>query len=164
MKNHDNTVQAVGCASVWLFNPLTVTVSTRGNAESLIAVLVLLMLLLLAHDGPYGILFSAVAYGLSVHMKIYPVTYALSLYLHINRQHVTNKLEDNVNCGCAWFRHFRCMWPTSSSVMFVLASLLTFLLATIICYNWWVVTVFRYTMHVIWVFSPNYWHSILMNH
>lgn len=136
MKNSGNTRHAVICASVWLFNPLSVTVSTRGNAESLMAVLVLFTLLMLAHRGNTGIVLSAVMYGLSVHMKIYPVTYALALYLHLNEYCVTHRSYENKISWHSWCDSLRYIWPTSASVIFALVSVSTFLLATIVCYSW----------------------------
>ncbi len=65
---------------LWLFNPLTVAVSTRGNAESLLAVLVLSTLLCLESRRRTS---AALLFGLAVHMKIYPVTYALPVALSL---------------------------------------------------------------------------------
>ncbi|XP_026097429.1 GPI mannosyltransferase 1 isoform X1 [Carassius auratus] len=65
---------------LWLFNPLTIGVSTRGNAESLLAVLVLSSLLCLESRRRTS---AALLFGLSVHMKIYPVTYALPIALSL---------------------------------------------------------------------------------
>ncbi|GFR85391.1 GPI mannosyltransferase 1 [Elysia marginata] len=67
-------------ALMWLFNPLCATVSSRGNAESVIAWLVLMTLSLLLQG---RIAASAVFYALSVHFKIYPVTFALPIYLYL---------------------------------------------------------------------------------
>ncbi|RUS90035.1 hypothetical protein EGW08_002222 [Elysia chlorotica] len=67
-------------ALLWLFNPLCATVSSRGNAESVIAWLVLMALSLLLQG---RIAASAVFYALSVHFKIYPVVFALPLYLYL---------------------------------------------------------------------------------
>lgn len=66
---------------LWLFNPLTVAVSTRGNAESLLAVLVLSTLLCLESRRRTS---AALLFGLAVHMKIYPVTYALPVALSLS--------------------------------------------------------------------------------
>lgn len=66
---------------LWLFNPLTVAVSTRGNAESLLSVLVLSTLLCLETRRRTS---AALLFGLAVHMKIYPVTYALPVALSLS--------------------------------------------------------------------------------
>jgi len=136
IKNNGNSKQAVICASVWLFNPLSVTVSTRGNAESIMAVLVLSTLFLLACKGRTSILLSAMTYGLSVHMKIYPVTYALAIYLYINEYHTTDHSTESENSRSFWYRCLKCIWPTPASVIFVLVSVSAFLFATIVCYSW----------------------------
>lgn len=66
--------------AVWLFNPLTATVSARGNAESVLAVLVIASLssLLRGHHS-----LSAIAHGTAVHVKIFPVIYTLPIMLYL---------------------------------------------------------------------------------
>lgn len=73
-------VKCLYSALMWLFNPLCVTVSSRGNAESLIACLVLMTFFLLLQE---KIAASALFYALSVHFKIYPLTFAFPLYLYL---------------------------------------------------------------------------------
>ena len=60
--------------AVWLFNPFTVTVSTRGSCESLVSIMMLTVLHGLLRN---RVAFAAAVYGVATHLRIYPVIYAL---------------------------------------------------------------------------------------
>lgn len=67
---------ALKYASVWLLNPMVANISTRGSSEGLLCVLV--MALLGAFE-TRQIALSGVLLGLSVHFKIYPFIYGVSM-------------------------------------------------------------------------------------
>ena len=74
---------ALACTAAWLFNPFTVTVSTRGSCESLVSTLMLTVLYSLMRG---GLVPAAVLYGLATHLRIYPVVYALPLVLFLGAE------------------------------------------------------------------------------
>lgn len=71
---------AVCSACLWLFNPVAATVSSRGNAESIMVFLVLATLYAALKSKP---LLTAVFLACAVHFKIFPVIYSLPLFLFI---------------------------------------------------------------------------------
>ena len=77
---------AKNCSLTWLLNPLPAAVSTRGSAESVMAFMVLQSLDFLLRK---KIVAAAFFYALSVHLKIYPITYALSIYLYLGSNNVS---------------------------------------------------------------------------
>ncbi|KAJ1559851.1 hypothetical protein HK096_010881, partial [Nowakowskiella sp. JEL0078] len=70
-------------ASFWLINPFVAVISTRGNAESILAVFVLATVYLLLKQ---RVILAAVIFGLSVHFKVYPVIYAVPIVLFLGEQ------------------------------------------------------------------------------
>lgn len=105
---------------LWLFNPITLVVSTRGNAESLIILTVLLTL----HFHRRSCYFSSgLSLGLAVHLKLYPVIYSLVCYISISRS-VTL---------------FESLKPNTGRVKLVFGFCLSLLVASFIgyyCYGW----------------------------
>ncbi|KAI8337144.1 PIG-M-domain-containing protein [Chlamydoabsidia padenii] len=62
--------------SLWLLNPMVANISTRGNAESLLGIMVLGTLYLILTRRFYP---ACALFGLAVHFKIYPIIYAVPL-------------------------------------------------------------------------------------
>ncbi|XP_068092754.1 GPI mannosyltransferase 1 [Hyperolius riggenbachi] len=92
-------------SAFWLFNPLPMAVSSRGNAESLLAVLVLEALYCVQKR---KLIKAAIIYGLSVHMKIYPITYLLPIILSLQTQRTS---EGKAQKGLfSLLKYFRIAW------------------------------------------------------
>jgi phosphatidylinositol glycan class M len=62
--------------ALWLLNPIIANISTRGSSESVIGAIVVTTLYL-AETGRWDA--AALAYGLAVHLKIFPVVYGSSM-------------------------------------------------------------------------------------
>ncbi|KAL6761415.1 PIG-M-domain-containing protein [Haematococcus lacustris] len=69
---------ACAAAAAWLYNPWTFTISTRGSCDVLVVLLLLWTLSCLLEGKAAS---AAAAYGLAVHMRIYPIIYAPSIVL-----------------------------------------------------------------------------------
>ncbi|SCU79218.1 LAMI_0A07822g1_1 [Lachancea mirantina] len=67
-------------ASLWLLNFMVITISTRGNAESVVCCLVVLTMYFLKID---NFVAAGIAYGTSIHFKLYPVMYCLPIAVFI---------------------------------------------------------------------------------
>ncbi|GAB6020794.1 hypothetical protein CHUAL_003454 [Chamberlinius hualienensis] len=119
-----NRTKSLYCCSAWLFNPMSIVVSSRGNAESIMALLVLFSLLLVLKVKPR---LAGIVYGFSVHFKIYPVIYSVPFYFALGPQWVTKRKQKQSN-----FLNY--IWPTADRLMFLIYSAVGFLLPTFLCY------------------------------
>ena len=113
------------CAAFWIFNPLSMTVSSRGNAESVMTCLVLLCLKLLLER---KVLSSAIVYSVAVHFKIYPVTYAIPIYLFLNESPVLKGKHSLLDTSWNMIK------PTRLRVVFVMVAGITLVALTGIFY------------------------------
>jgi len=69
--------------TTWLFNPLVFTISTRGNAESILSLLVLATFYFLMEK---RVILGSICFGMAVHFKIYPILYAFPLMFLLDCQ------------------------------------------------------------------------------
>ncbi|XP_030750319.1 GPI mannosyltransferase 1 [Sitophilus oryzae] len=67
---------------LWLYNPMVVTISTRGNSDSLACGLVILTLYVLQAKRSYFC--AGLLHGLSIHFRIYPIIYTMSFLLYLS--------------------------------------------------------------------------------
>ncbi|CAJ1081850.1 GPI mannosyltransferase 1 [Xyrichtys novacula] len=111
-----NSETAHRTSSLWLFNPLPMGVSSRGNAESILAALVLGTLLCMEAR---KLTWAAVLYGLSVHMKIYPITYALPILLTLRNPKELSKEDEK---GWSWRKLVRFLGGFFNRELFLFGS------------------------------------------
>ncbi|OVA15992.1 Mannosyltransferase [Macleaya cordata] len=71
--------------ALWLFNPFTFTIGTRGNCEPMVCAIVLWIIICLMNGNN---LQAAIWYGLVVHFRIYPIIYALPILLVLHPDNV----------------------------------------------------------------------------
>jgi len=114
---------ALKYASVWLLNPMVANISTRGSSEGLLCVLV--MALLGAFETGQ-IAMSGVLLGLSVHFKIYPFIYGVSM-LWI--------LETSPTSGPTSSLQNILRFLNTRRLLLLTASLLTFTCLNVLMYN-----------------------------
>ena len=77
----------------WAFNPFIFIMSTRGSNDNLISLILFIALYFFLQKKYIA---AAIFYGLSVHFKVYPIIYAIPLYLYIDCNF------DLINQGKKW--------------------------------------------------------------
>ena len=82
-------------AITWLLNPLVATISTRGNAESLVGLLVLASLYAIQKQ---DYIRGAICLGLAVHLKVYPIIYSISIVAHLFKSKFRSLVHFSVVC------------------------------------------------------------------
>lgn len=121
--------------SLWLFNPFSVNVSTRGNAESLVVLLVLLTLYFLIVKENYII--GGILYGFSIHFKIYPIVYCLALFFFIDSHYQAiflNKNKEKIDRKVATWKKIFYLFFNKKRITFTLLTIFTLSSLTILFY------------------------------
>ncbi|KAG5931998.1 GPI mannosyltransferase 1 [Claviceps pazoutovae] len=126
--------RAGGFASLWLWNPMVATMSTRGSAEGLLGVLT--VALLWAVEGQCFVL-AGVVLGLGVHFKIYPFIWAPAILWWMDRENLGGSRTGKAACAyddargiCARVMRF-VSWER---IKFVVVSLGTFMGLNVLMY------------------------------
>lgn len=133
--------RAVFASWLWLFNPLSFTVSTRGNAESIMAFLVLASIYFVLVK---NISMAAVFFALSVHFKIYPIIYGLPFVLIMggdtcNSKKPSKRTSDNVRKSSGFFTQAMAFVFHPQRVKFALIAAAIFLGLTGLLYQRYII-------------------------
>jgi len=115
--------------AVWLFNPITMTISCRGNAESILSALVVAVVYAIVRK-------NAIATGLllavAIHMKIYPIIYSLCIFC------IFYKLDMGVlSQKIAWYQillPFSLFSKEKLRLKFIFSTALTFIVVILLFY------------------------------
>ena len=123
----ENLMNIAAC--FWFFNPLTLTISTRGNAESFQAILVLATFFFVIKGWNFV---GGIFYGLAIHFKIYPLIYGLPILLYISKKnHVQFPKQGSLKFMV------QCLLDlVKSSLTFAVATGITICSITALFYNW----------------------------
>ncbi|XP_050518429.1 GPI mannosyltransferase 1 [Diabrotica virgifera virgifera] len=68
---------------VWLYNPMTIAIGTRGNCDTLAGFLVLLTLYFL--QCKRYIFLTGIIHGISIHFRLYPIIYSLTYFMFLSK-------------------------------------------------------------------------------
>ncbi|XP_063835351.1 GPI mannosyltransferase 1 [Ostrinia nubilalis] len=82
------------CSLIWLYNPLSVTISSRGNADSVPCFFIILSLLCLQTDVVKGLskyALSGILLGISIHLRLYPIAFSFPMYLSLGEYKINRR-------------------------------------------------------------------------
>lgn len=85
---------AVCCSLFWLYNPMSIGISTRGNADSVPCFFIILSILFLQTDIVKGLLkfaLSGILLGISIHLRLYPLAFSFPMYLSLGAYKISRK-------------------------------------------------------------------------
>eukprot|EP00249_Psilotum_nudum_P007694 c20754_g1_i2 orf=635-1669(-) len=76
--------KCVAYMAIWLFNPFTFTIATRGNCEAIACCMILWVLHCLLTR---RVVEAAIWYGVVVHFRIYPIIYAMAILVVLDNEY-----------------------------------------------------------------------------
>lgn len=82
------------CSLFWLYNPLSVGISTRGNADSVPCFFIILSILFLQTNvvkTSFKYALSGILLGVSIHLRLYPLAFSFPMYLSLGEYKINRK-------------------------------------------------------------------------
>lgn len=92
-KNEASKV-ALYCTFFWIYNPMSIGISTRGNADSVTSFFVILSLMFLQTNivpGLWKYVWSGILLGISIHLRLYPLAFSYPMYLSLGKYKITRR-------------------------------------------------------------------------
>lgn len=92
-KNEVSNV-ALYCSFFWIYNPMSIGISTRGNADSVTCFFVILSLMFLQTNivlGHWKYVWSGILLGISIHLRLYPLAFSYPMYLSLGAYKITRR-------------------------------------------------------------------------
>lgn len=80
---------SITAALSWLYNPMSVVISTRGNGDSISTFLILISIYFLQKvsinqkNSLLFVVLCGIAHGLAIHFRLYPIAFSLAYYLYL---------------------------------------------------------------------------------
>lgn len=82
----------------WLYNPLAIVIATRGNGDSITALLTLTTIYALQMSRDTFnrktfsyVLLAGIVHGLAIHIRLFPLAYSLAYYLYLSNANAANR-------------------------------------------------------------------------
>lgn len=109
--------------SLWLLNPMVITISTRGSSESVLTFIIMIAVNSLV-CGQYTE--SAIWLGLATHFKIYPIIYLPTFLYYLTRKDKPFTIFKNIPV---------LNWLNGTNLIYLLVTLLSFATSGVIMFN-----------------------------
>ncbi|XP_006622423.1 GPI mannosyltransferase 1 [Apis dorsata] len=87
------------CTFIWLYNPFTIVISTRGNADTVTVFLIMLTLYLFLKD---KFVLAGLCHALSIHFRLYPIIFSIPIYFSLQDKNyfIPNKNQLKLVISC----------------------------------------------------------------
>lgn len=120
-------------AYVWLYNPLTMVIATRGNGDAITCALVLMSLYYLlkvqensSKENEKNVIKCGLFHGLAIHFRLYPIFFSLAYFMYLS------DMKSQANGAPSLVRCF--LKPNRKQVLLVLSVLKVLIFTTGIFY------------------------------
>lgn len=82
-------------AIVWLYNPLAIGISTRGNGDSITSALILATIYFLMQQKQSfkQYFYAGLVHGLAIHLRLYPLAFSLTYFIYASGPEIRNLIS-----------------------------------------------------------------------